>query len=282
MEHFLRARDWARWELGIPDDDPRAIRIATQLARSLRMARHFLSAEATLQEVIEAACDEPNLLAEVLAETGRLSHAQGKTEQANQAFHLALSHALGCGDSDLLVSVYLELAELLVEENRPEQALEELTEGVLLATKGDGETATDGPVDLWRLLLRTAELRSQQGECAVARDLISRALFHARREGSLEGQAHSHLLVGRMAVEQGQSEPGRGSLNMARTLFRRLGDRKNTAECLLLQATSLQTTNQPGKIAQRAALLSQAIALSEQAGWEEGIERARLIEDVRC
>ena len=68
-----------------------------------------------------------------------------------------------------------------------------------------------------------------------------------------------------------QEEEGYESLGTAATLFRRLGHRRRAAECLLLQARS-----RPGQ-GDRSSLASRALALSEQAGWIEGVEQARRI-----
>jgi len=68
-----------------------------------------------------------------------------------------------------------------------------------------------------------------------------------------------------------QQEEATRNLTSAVSLFRRLGNRRRTAECLLIQARSL------GSEGERAALVAQAAELSRQAGWNEGIERARRI-----
>ena len=206
------------------------------LVRTLRLGGHYLAAESSLRVMATAAAGRPGVLARVLAEIGRLSRARGDTEPARRAFRLGVSRALASRQPTLMIDIYLELAELLVEADRLEDALGELSEGLLLATRGEGDAATDGPPGLWQLLLRMAELRVVEGDRGGAREVAERALLHAGKQGALDGQARCYLLLGRVEAAEGQRDRARRSLQSAGTLFRRLGDRRNTAECQLLLA----------------------------------------------
>jgi tetratricopeptide (TPR) repeat protein len=216
LRHFVPARELARWEVGIPDDDPRSLELALRLARALRLAGHTLAAEMLLEETSASADDRTDLFARSLVEHGRLHRARGRADAAVEAFHRAINRALSSGDPGLMIETYLELGELLTQQGREGKALEELAEGLLLSTKGEGELAVDGPRNLWSLLFRLAELHGRRGDHRRSLVLAERALFHARRGASAAGLARCHLLLGRLFAAEGRPELARENLTTAR------------------------------------------------------------------
>ena len=268
MVHYRQARHWARWKLELSSSSTRFVELTLKLARAQRMAGHLLSARSVLSEIVEPT--RPALALQFHLERAQLQRARGEAQQALSSLHRAIHLGLAAGQPDQLLISYLELEALLVEQNQQAEAVRELTEGLLMVTGGDGEAADDGPPGLWRLVSRLA------GHHAIsapphALTLARRALFHARRTDSLLGQARCHQQLGQLMMNGLQEEEGYESLGTAATLFRRLGHRRRAAECLLLQARS-----RPGQ-GDRSSLASRALALSEQAGWIEGVEQARRI-----
>ena len=66
--------------------------------------------------------------------------------------------------------------------------------------------------------------------------------------------------------DEGQPDDAERHCKAALSSFRRLGDRQGAAECLLLRASWVPEEQQ--------RLAAQALDLSEQINWDEGISKA--------
>ena len=270
LQHYKDAHRWARWRLRLDGADPRYLGLAIKLARALRLAGHLLSAEMVLYECADEARAHTSLHARHELESALVHRARDRLDEAEHALGRAIPRALTADEPELVIRIYLELADLLLARGQRRRALEELAEGALVVTKGDGDAATEGPPGLWQLVLRRAELLAADGSRPAALRTAERALHLSRGENSLVGQAHCHLALGRLLAQQRETETARRNLTTAGKLFRRIGDRQHTAECLLLQASGHSGD-------ERASLVSRAVELSRQVGWTEGIERARRV-----
>ncbi len=266
MIHYRRAQQIARWELLMGEDDPRYLQLSHKLARSLRLAGHNLSAEMVLKEAISAGGAQAQR-ARLIGEQARLQRTRGELEQAAATLRQGIKLAIPCGHPELLAELYLELSGVLTDLQQDDLAIEELREGVLLATMGGEDALPDSARDLWRLHATLTVLHHRQEDMGAAAEAGALALEHARRERSPHGLAHCHLTVGRLHAEQGSPDAALDHLQQGLALYQELGSRQKVAECLLLMAS---LTPQ-----QDTAQVTRALTLSEQVGWTEGIEQAR-------
>jgi len=266
LNHYPKALAVCRHQLGYPPDNPRAIRLSLKQARSLRLAGHLLSAVKTLGEVEEAANGNPGAMALIQLEAGRLAALREQPQDARVALNEAIRLSLSQGKPEILMDAYLDLAEAHDQLDDPEAALAELEEGLLMVSGGIGTNDARAPKNFWRLLLGLAERLRQAGDLSRAAEMGRSALNHAERGESQRGRALAHQLLGLLGNETGDQYSAEGNLSTAITLFRRMGDRRAAAECLLLQAQYRHGSED--------TLIGQALHLSRQINWADGIDQA--------
>ncbi len=265
--HFRQARHVARWELLLDEGTERYLTLSLQLAEALTDAGHLLAAEMVFKEAQAESGRHPALKIRLGLGLGRLLSRRTLFEEAIESTRSALGQALQAGQAGLLLKAYLQLAEVLEQSGDLGAASAELDEALLLMSGGGAEDPGGGPRDLWRLTLRAATLQHRQGAPDRARRLAATALEQARTAQSLEGQGQSQLALGRWLDPATPRDAAETALEAATAAFRRLGDRRSVAECLLLRAR-LQPTR-------RRQLAEQARELAHQVSWFDGLARAR-------
>jgi serine/threonine protein kinase/tetratricopeptide (TPR) repeat protein len=265
--HFTGALRVARWELLLPPESRRCLLLSLKLGLSLVGSGQHFSAEVVLKEGMGQARGDEGLQARMRSALARLFLAKAHHKEALDAIYEAARQAISSGDNDIICEVYFELVDLLAEVGALEKALGEGEEGVMMVTAGEGPTALAGPKDLWRLLVRLAAIQQQQGDLEVASMMASGALRHAKRVASVAGEAWANLLLFGVLERLGQRRAAETHLDAATELYHWLGDRQSLARCLLARATQKPRTD--------SAMVRQALDLSEQIGWLEGIEEAR-------
>ena len=266
LHHYPRALHVSRFQMGYPLDNPRNLRLSLKLARSLRLSGHLLSADMTLGEASEAAKENPAAMALIQLETGRLASLRGQPDAAKAAFHDAIRLSLAVGKPDVLMDAYQDLAETHAQRGDNSAALAELEEGLLMVSGGEGTRLGKAPKKFWCMLLRLAEQLADDGQLTRAMSTTRDALTHAERDESPRGRALAHRHLGLLGHTNGDQHTAEQNLSTAITLFKRLGDRKSMAECLLIQAQ-----HRPGA---EDTLIGQALQLSRQISWADGIDQA--------
>ncbi len=264
--HYRRALDIARWELLMGEEDERLPLISLKLGDSLRRSGHYLAAEVTYKEALASCARYPILRARLQAGMAKLLVERGLTDEGLGAMRLAMTQAHAADSAALVSAMYVDLSALLRQLGRAESAAEEFEEGIFQLTSGAGANTSVPPRGFWRLLASAAEVRSELNDEALSLEMATLALQHAKQEQSLVGQAQSHLLLARLHDDPEQPERFEDHCASALAAFRRLGDRRSVAECLLLQVT-----RQPGR---HPELLQQALDLARQVNWVEGVNEA--------
>jgi tetratricopeptide (TPR) repeat protein len=287
-DHLMRAGDRAAHYL----DDVGACAL---YQRALRAARSVLygSDEA---HVVQRYALLSVRLADALCSSGQLGLARGVLEEARpwvQGLHRlealvarsgaylsvgdddlqtatimvrrAIGHAIASGDGTLIAELYLDLATILTRGGDAELARRELEEGVDLVTAGEGIAARSGPPEMWRMLVRLAQLASGAGDHARALSIGQHALAHARRVGSKLGSARIHAMLASECDRLGQPTEAKRYREVAIDELRALGDRRSTAELILSVVSPTRTLL---RIAPPA--LQEARALAREVGWTEG------------
>ena len=120
-------------------------------------------------------------------------------------------------------------------------------------------------------------MKSGQRERAVR---VGRfALAHAKRVKSLVGEARILALLGELHEAAGESAEAEASRQEALAIFRRLGDRKSTAEVLLVDAQIALGRKSAGS--DTLDRLEEAARLAAQVDWREGVqESAKVVDQV--
>ncbi len=272
--HYRRALDIARWELFMGEEDERLPLISLKLGDSLRRSGHFLAAEITYKEALTSCARYPVLRARLQGGMAKLLLERGLWDEGLGAMRQALTQAHAADSPELVSELYVGLSDLLHKLGHIDLAAEEIDEGIFLVTGGDGEHTSVPPPGFWKLLSHAAEVHDALGDGSRSTELASLALDHAQRERSLLGQAQCNLLLARFGDDatpdsdsDSDSDPFDDHCAAAMAAFKRLGDRRSVAECLLLRA-SRHPDGQP-------VLAGQALELAQQIGWAEGINEAR-------
>jgi serine/threonine protein kinase/tetratricopeptide (TPR) repeat protein len=273
--HYRRGLDTARWELLMGEEDERLPFISLKLGDSLRRSGHYLAAEMTYKEALTSCARYPVLRARLQGGMAKLLVERGLWDEGLGVMQKALTQAHAADNADggaLMSEMYVSLSDLLHKLGRTDQAAEQLAEGIFLVTSGDGVHTTVPPDGFWRLLAHAAEVQHALGEVSQSAEFASMALHHAQRERSLLGQAQCNLLLARLGTDveptpdDHPDDSFEGHCASALAAFKRLGDRRSVAECLLLRA-SRHPDPQP-------VLVAQALALAQQIDWTEGVNEA--------
>ena len=125
--------------------------------------------------------------------------------------------------------------------------------------------ARSGPPEMWRLLVRLAQLASGAGDHGRAFTIGEHALHHARRVGSRLGSARIQVMLAAECDRLGEGEKAMGFRQQAIEELRQLGDRRSTAELILSVVAPTRTLL---RVAPHA--LQEARALAKEVGWTEG------------
>ncbi len=265
--YYQQALRVARWELLYEENRAECLELSVALVDTLRFSGDPHSAELVLKEALRAAGSQPGLHARLLRSQARLQLDQGDDAAGIDTMREAVRHAIFAGDPNLLCELYIDLGRVLLDRQQFEVAAEELTEGVAMVTGGDGADADKAPATFWRLLNHLAESQLAAGQARPALLSASSALGQARQGESLIGQARSHFLLARVFGRLQRNGASDEHHAAAVAAFRRLGDRRSTAECLLDQAAQ--------RPADRTRLLQEALELSRQVNWAAGIAAAQ-------
>jgi len=264
--HYRRALDIARWDLLLGEEDELLPLISLKLGDSLRRSGHYLASEMTYKEALAISARHPTLRARLQRGLAKLLVERGLPDEGLGAMRLAMTQAQGADSAALVSEMYVDLSDVLGRLGRHESAAHELDEGISLVTGGDGAQSTSPPRGFWKLLARAAEAHSALDDLPRSVEMASLALHHAEREQSLVGQARGHLALARLCDEHDQLGLIDEHCSEALAAFKRLGDRRSVAECLLLLAS-----NHPGR---RPDLAHQALDLAQQIHWTDGVGEA--------
>ncbi len=257
--HYRRALHVARWQLLLEERDETCLDLTLRLANSLRYADDLQGALMVLRESQGSTEADPAWNARLLHSLSLTLLAQQETTEALEVMQQAVRQAFFSGQPTLLNQIYMDLGRVLDVNGETERAAEELAEGVLMVTAGDGVLSAETPDTFWRLLAQLSELHYRHGNLDGALDTAKAALAQAQRHASRIGQARCHFLLGR--CYDGRGEVGLAEEHHAQALdaFRRLGDRRSIAEVLLSSASHKPNV--------RDNLAAQARILLDQINW---------------
>ena len=267
MIHYRRALDVARWELYLGEEDPRFQSIALKMGCALRVAGHLLSAEVVLKEALSASAKDSKLRASLQLELGRVCTARARYDEAAELARDGIRLAILSGDRELMVALYIDLGAALLSLDQPSGAIKEVEEGILLVTGGEGTKAAAPVKELWRLLALLGQVHSELRQLPRALIASEQAVMLAHREGHNTGEATCLLQLGQVLSAMDRHQLAKEYVGRASEMFRRLGDRQSTAQCLLVQAELSDT--------KRSSLVTRALDLASQVQWHEGVEEAR-------
>jgi serine/threonine-protein kinase len=275
VTHYGRAWEMARWALlgGEDDAEPVMARVGVLLGDAMRYAGDLAGAEGVLRETLECCRGDAAHAAAAWRALAHVAAAGSKEPQRSREYvRTALGHALRSGDRQLVAEIYLDLCTFLQRDGDVAAAIEELTEGVLLVTGGEGPGAADGPPILWRLLARLTELCLGRGATKDALRYAEHALAHAQRVGSPVGAARTHALLGDVLTAAGRAGEAATHRVEAIEFMRSLGDRRSTAELLFVLASCDLASGAPDQARVR---LIEARDLAAALEWKDGVTRGR-------
>lgn len=132
-------------------------------------------AERLLKEAVHVAQRAGNLMVAVIAwaELGDLYIAQGKLQQALSTYDYALRYVKGPNGKPLLMtgSLYVGIGEVLREQNKLDEAVENLKKGIELSQSWMSMSTLDGHISLARIRQAQGDLDGAMDEMKIARQL---------------------------------------------------------------------------------------------------------------
>lgn len=265
---YQRALRAARSVLYAGDEDrdiQRYTHLSVRLADALCASGQLGLARGVLDEARPWAQGLPRLEALIARTAAHLSLGDDDLNGATNQVRKAIGHAIASGDGALIADLYLDLATVLTRCGDADSARRELEEGIDLVTAGEGMTARGGPAELWRMLVRLAQLASGAGDHQKALTIGEHALTHARRVSSRLGSARIQVMLAAECDRVGEGEKAASYRSAAIEELRQLGDRRSTAELILSVVAPSRTLL---KITPPA--LHEARALAKEVGWTEG------------
>ena len=153
----------------------------------------------------------------------------------------AIGAAIATGDSALIADSYLDLASVLIRTGKGPGAARELEEAIDLMTLGDGPRSPRAPINMWKLVLKLAQLAAADGDMSRSAEHAEVALAQAQRAGSAAGNARARALLATAYEKLGNHILAERHRRGAVDEMRKLGDRRGTAELLLYGASSGRT-----------------------------------------
>lgn len=260
-----------RLMLGSDDDDNRIrfVTLSVKLADALRVGGEVGLARGVVEEAKGYCSDSPTLASQLLRASAHLSLSEGNTTDAVDTVRRAIGQTIPTGRTELLCDLYLDLSSMLLRDARSSVASAELEEAVDLVTLGEGAGADEGPPNLWRLLLRMAQLYAAMGQAERIVHYGEAALKHARRSGSRVGSARVQSMLASHYERVGNVQRAERYRQAAVDEMRQLGDRRGTAELLLQGVRPTRTLMRIS-----AESLHEARVLAQEVGWDEGVSRA--------
>ena len=138
---------------------------------------------------------------------------------------------------------------------------------------GCGPRSPRAPINMWKLVLKLAQLAAADGDMSRSAEHAEVALAQAQRAGSAAGNARARALLATAYEKLGNHILAERHRRGAVDEMRKLGDRRGTAELLLYGASSGRTLM---KIAPE--VLKEARELAREVGWTEGETRATAAE----
>ncbi|MBK9072240.1 MAG: protein kinase [Myxococcales bacterium] len=254
---------------GAHDDEVsvrRLIIYSVKLADCLRSRGELGLARGVLMEARDWCEGMRRLEAQVARALALLQTSEGDHRTAGITLRKAIGQAISCGDTMLVLELYLDLSGVLLRTGDMAAARRELQEGLDVATFGEGIHADAGPTNMWRVFLRLAQLAEAASEFPLSTQLGEAALKHARKIHARLGIARIQSMLA--AVYERMNRPDLADRHKVAAVaeMRRLGDRRATAELLLSGASMTKALPRLSPSA-----LEEARTLASEIGWSEGV-----------
>ena len=206
----------------------------------------------------------------VLAALGKQLRRRARLDEAASALKRALAPTMARGDRAAILELYLDLGKVFVARSDFDGAIRELSEGLDLATLGEGPRA-ELDVRLWPYLLEIAEVHRAAGRQAEARRWCENALWQAEHRGDRLGLLRCHNQMAWVLRDLKQAALAEQHLGRAIEEARHFGDRLTTTELLIERARGRAAR---GRLAEAHRCCEEALRLARGLQWSTGIEHA--------
>ncbi len=244
--------------------------IALASSRVMRQAQSNDQAIVLLEQLQRRTAGTP-AEPRVLAALGKQLRRRGRLDEAASTLQRALAPTMALGDRGAILEVYRDLGKVFVARNDFPRAIRELSEGLDLATLGEGPRAVLD-VPLWPYLLEIAEVhRAAASGRAEARKWCEHALWQAERGGDRLGLLRCHNQMAHVLRDLKQAALAEQHLGRAIEEARHFGDRLTTTELLIERARGRAGR---GRLAEAHRCCEEALRLARGLQWSAGIEHA--------
>ncbi len=245
------------------------LEIALRSCRVMRAPQVIDKAVSLLDDLLKrnAGTDaEPRILAAL----GKQQRRRGRYDDATATLQRALAPTIALGDRAAMLDVYRDLGRVYLARKDVQRAIRELSEGLDLATLGEGPRA-EIDVSLWLYLFELSEAYRAAGQHSDARKWCEHALHQAERMGDRLGLLRGHAQMAWILRDLKQLALAEQHLGRAIEEARHFGDRLTTAELLIERARARAAR---GRLAEAHRCCEEALRLSRGLQWAAGIEHA--------
>jgi len=270
---FRRALHIARWQLLLETDDQRCLELSLKLVNSMRYSSDTLGVELTFKEALSCAANNPKFHTRFLLSWTEFELTRNHGQEALFSIQNAVRRAYAAGRAQLLAETYLNMTKVLSFLGNIGTAIDELEDGIMIATGGAGVDHQLPLTGLWRLYIELAQLHLRQKNRDLAMQAANNAHLSACREQSLLGEGRSGYLIGTLMDEMGRHDESLQHLSKALDIFIKLGDRRSVGETFLAMAGT------PPNL--RSDLARRAMDVFQQINWIEGILAVKRISSAQ-
>lgn len=204
----------AKW----PSEDPQALIIATQIARTQGLRREFADAQATLDAIESRLGNAPShVRVRYLLERGRAFNSSGSPERALPLFADALSLAQCDGDEFYAI----DAAHMLGITAPPTERLDWSRKGLAMAERATAPRAKRWLAPLYNNIGQTY---LEQGDYAPALDYFRKALPAWESRGDPGSVRVAHWMIGRAQRALGQLDDAEKTQRALLAEYEKIGE----------------------------------------------------------
>ncbi len=220
-------------------------------------------AEEVLKEGLLVCEDSPDEEAVILSSLARLTMSSLRdVDRAGTLINRATRKVSQTSDPALIYRVYFDLSAIEMQRKRYDHGARMLREGLKIVS-----SLSHSPLSFWRLFLRLAEFEFEAGHQEEAIGILMNALSVMEHQRDPLPRGRIHYLLGQFFLKLQRLNDAQPQIQKAVEYLQKTGDRQGAAEASL---TLAQTP-----MAERDRYLDQAMYLSMQIGWKQGIDKVR-------
>ncbi|MBN2724979.1 MAG: serine/threonine protein kinase [Deltaproteobacteria bacterium] len=239
------------------------VEICCRLGDLLMYTGDFTTAERVFREGLLFSDGLLDFEVSMLSSMARMTSISTKTEEkARTLIGQALKKAESTKNPEMMFKAYFDFSFMELKWEKWEEGARILREGIESIRKSNSS-----PEKYWRLYLRLSEFEFALGNHSRAIEILMSSLAVNKNFYSFLATGRIHYQIGVFFLKMDQVQDAKIHFSLAIDLLAATGDRMGVAQASLAMAQV-----HPKK--ERSPFIRKALSLSEQIGWEAGLEKA--------